>query len=338
MNKRCPVCKSNQVILLLEVSSAEAAQFFVLKDSEKERFYDLLNTIETLWKGDTCEIRRCRNCGFRFADPFVAGNAPYYQLIYGSSSYPSWKWEYAVTYKTIKNIILREGETNLKLWEIGAGQGEFARRVTPSLFQKRDILCTEYSISGMHSINDMGIKCLPVDVRELNLDKYKRYFDIVCMFQVLEHMDRFDDLFGHLNEITSQNAHLFIAVPNARWCEFLESYGAQMDMPPHHTGRWEKRTFIELGNRFGWKITKYMKEPEKLLNILHYIYLKYCMMRMEPFSIANRVEQIDNLLVKRVSQLLFGGYIATRYFWAIIKLIYLSDLGNSVWVHFEKKS
>src|SRR5208337_399944 len=155
--------------------------------------------------------------------------------------YPKWKWEFQETYEAIKKL----AKSDLKLMEIGAGDGAFIRRIAEEILPKENIFCTEFSRYGRHRIEYFGVKCSAEDVRCLSdsNSEYEDAFDIVCMFQVLEHMDRLELLFKKLNLLMKSGGNLFISVPNQRLIEFNENNGALLDMPPNHVGRWNIRCF-----------------------------------------------------------------------------------------------
>src|SRR5687768_12175285 len=93
----CPSCSSFNGLVLYTVDSEQAAQHFVLNEVDLDRHRRLRGHIEALWAQSMCDIVRCTGCGFCFADPFVAGDARFYDLAYQRSSYPQWKWEYERT-------------------------------------------------------------------------------------------------------------------------------------------------------------------------------------------------------------------------------------------------
>ena len=253
----CPICHSTKAYVLYSVNSEHAAQHFVLREVDPERHSRVRMRIEQLWQQPTCEVVRCNDCGFCYSNPYVAGDKRFYSLAYIRSGYPIWKWEYQLTYETLRE----SGMVDFRMLEIGAGNGTFVRRIAPSLTMIENILCTEYSDYGINELRKYGVSCLPEDIRTPEFEKYKTRFDVVCMFQVLEHMDGLDSLFVRLNWLTSkENASLFIVVPNPKRIEFHELNGALLDMPPNHVGRWNRECFEIIAKRYGWKVDRHETE------------------------------------------------------------------------------
>jgi hypothetical protein len=75
----------------LEVTADQASRNFVNPRQYPVRFRKLKLHLSQLWGRDSCDIRKCADCGFGFADPFVAGGAEFYNLAAPHPSYPSMK-------------------------------------------------------------------------------------------------------------------------------------------------------------------------------------------------------------------------------------------------------
>ena len=164
----------------------------------------LKSVIEELWERDVCDFIQCVRCSFVYANPFKAGTEQFYSLAYQTdSSYNDWKWEYQVTYKDLESLIEKDNNQNINLLEIGAGNGAFIKRISPVLIPKEKIICTEFSDYGRNEIIKYGIRCVPVDLKNLGIDQLSEKFDIICIFQVLEHMDGVTEIFESLNRLSN---------------------------------------------------------------------------------------------------------------------------------------
>jgi hypothetical protein len=266
VDAECPVCISRNIKRTLRVTSAEAARNCLHPRRERDRYEALRRHIAALWGRDHCYICRCGNCGFGFSDPYIAGDPLFYNTAYDrkEGEYPVQKWEYLVAKTTIAARVATNGQKNVRLLEIGAGSGAFLTQIVPRLIRSDAVLCTEYSEYGAAQIRGLGIRVEQADIRISDTSSHEP-FDIVCMFQVLEHMDRIPQLFAKLRVITSVHADLLIAVPNTRRNQFNEDNGAVLDMPPNHIGRWTKSSFEALAKREGWRMTQYLEEPTNAL-------------------------------------------------------------------------
>ena len=155
------------------------------------------------------------------------------------------------------------------------------------------------------------------------------------MFQVLEHLDRLDELFAHLNVLASPHASLFIAVPNSGVIEFYQENGALLDMPPNHVGRWNKLGFKTIAERHGFQLVDHKVERARFPH-MHYKYLKYCHLRasQKSGSFANRVESKPDGVVRNLLRVIS----LLRFCLSCAPAIYglQKNMGSSQWVHLRR--
>ncbi len=333
MQASCPICCCKDAHLLYSVTSEQAAQHFVLAQTNAKRHLELKAHIENLWGQNSCDIVCCDNCGFCYAYPFIAGDQKFYELAYDKIRYPSWKWEYSLTQDAIKELAGR----NCKLLEIGAGNGSFIKKIDPSIINKESIFCTEYSENCIRDLKKYGIECTSENILKLTSANSNGPFDIVCMFQVLEHMDNTDALFANLTCLTRKHAAIFIAVPNPKAIEFNEKNGAVLDMPPNHIGRWNRQCFEIIANRHGWRVARHEIEhsqtyPSKVVAFTINFFNKR---RQEPGTLANHISRINSHNIRSISTLIVASIYNICALPAILSLK-SKDLGESQWCHLQK--
>jgi len=332
----CPACHAGRAERLYRVEAAEAAQHYVLRERAPDRHEALRQHIETLWGGPSCDVLRCTSCGMGFASPYVAGDARFYELAYERTGYPTDRWEFVRTLQAIDQADLPPGFSCL---EVGAGDGAFLRRLTPARTPASTRLATEFSDYGRRAIEALGVRCVAEDVRALPPDVPEAPFDVVCLFQVLEHLDGLDDLFRQLDGLTRPAAHLFIAVPNDARVEFNEMHGSLLDLPPNHVGRWTRAAFDALAQRHSWRVVSHDVELEGAMSqVKQLVTYRYMRRRQDARSLANRVERVSSPFLRRALQ----GAVATTYGLASLPtmaaLVRADGLGDSQWVHLQRSS
>jgi SAM-dependent methyltransferase len=336
-NIYCPICSFTNGKLLYTVSSEEAAQHFVLKEVNPIRNKELADHITGLWGQQTCDVVSCDSCDFIFASPYVAGDANFYILAYERTGYPEWKWEYQQTAYAISEIASHSDQSPLRLLEIGAGDGAFVRKISPEIVSQENILCLEFSDYGRNRIRDHGIECRGDDIRSLGVSTFEQQFDVICMFQVLEHMDRLEELFKQLNSLSNSQSHLFISVPNAGQIEFNETNGCLLDMPPNHIGRWNRQGFDRIGKTFGWTVLKHQIEPlNKLDTLKQQISYRYLKVSQDPSSLANRIERNRSEKVRKLLRMVCAGIYSLARLNILFNAISDKDRGDSQWIHLVK--
>lgn len=330
----CPACHAEAAERLYRVDAAEAAQHYVLRERQPDCHQALRDHIETLWDGPTCDVVRCTACGFGFAHPYVAGDARFYDLAYERTGYPQDRWEFARTLQALDTVNLPPA---FSLLEVGAGDGAFLKRLTPARTPADRVLATEFSEYGRQAIGALGVRCVATDIRDLPLDVPEAPFDVVCLFQVLEHLDGLDALFEHLNGLASPTAHLFVAVPNDARVVFNEQHGSLLDMPPNHIGRWTQPAFDALAQRHGWRVVAHEIEPEGAVSkAKQMVTYRYMRRRQDAHSLANQVERVASAPLRKALQAATAAAYGIAALPTVAALVRAEDLGDSQWVHLKR--
>jgi SAM-dependent methyltransferase len=324
----CPVCRSVKTSLLWSVTSVEAAQHFILSEKDRVRNRRLSDEITRLWSKASAATYRCGRCGFCFASPYVAGGEAFYRLAYDENKYPAWKWEFQLTLDKLKS----QKPEVLRLLEIGAGEGSFVAALLKTGVLAPNILCTEYSPHGREKIEKLGVKCLAIDVRDIDSGQLQDRFDAICMFQVLEHLDRLDELFMALKRMLRPGGSVFIAVPNSLRIDFNERNGALLDMPPNHIGRWSRECFAIICERHGMHIESHVAEPLKFWSTLEELsYFRFLRSAQRNGSIPNKIHSIRNRPLRKLLEVFAVGLSAMRAFPIVVGMGF--EMGSSQWVH-----
>jgi SAM-dependent methyltransferase len=202
---------------------------------------------------------------------------------------------------------------------------------TAKKIPKEHVLCTEYSDYGRSEISGLGITCLQEDIRESGFAEHAHRFDVVCMFQVLEHLDDLDTLFERLTWLTKEQAHLFITVPNAKHREFFERHGFLEDIPPTHIGRWSPLSLSIIAKRHGWTLAGHKTEPQSYAAKA----AKFVLFKFDRSGHPDWMDQIRLRSIRRLAKLMPLGWCALTSLSALFALR-SPELGLSQWFHLRK--
>jgi SAM-dependent methyltransferase len=302
--RSCPACGHGEGSESFCISAAEAAQHFVLREEDARRHDELRAHIESLWKGDACSTVRCARCRCRYAVPFVAGDQAFYSLAYRRSGYPGNKWEYRKALAFIG--ALTQGRR--KLLEVGAGDGRFVRMVSPSLVRREDVFATEFSEYGIAQLQKLGVRAESVDFRSLSQERLGGPVDLVCLFQVLEHLDDLDGVFRRLGELCGEGGHVLIATPSDAAIEFNERYGALLDMPPNHLTLWNRDAIAMLAGRHGFRVVEHSYEPRRwFANASQFLKYRFLRVAQRGGSLPNVIWSIKSTRLRNVLAALWLG-------------------------------
>jgi len=195
----------------------------------------------------------CIGCGLIYFDPGFFGDSEFYaRLSRYDWYYEAEKWEFDRAVELVKQVRPRS------ILEIGCGSGEFLQKVTTAV---------DYSL-GI-DINDVALaraRAKGVDVSSADVFGLDRTFDMIVLFQVLEHLESPGKLLEAIEQKLNPNGVLVIAVPNPDG--YLKDLDlVLLDMPPHHNSGWKKETFEKLAVILRMKIMSYETEP---LRYVHY--------------------------------------------------------------------
>lgn len=332
----CPLCQAvRPTTQKFVVRQDEAAQHFVLAEGDSVRHHRLAMHIGSLWNASSCEVVECAECNLGFAWPFVAGDGEFYNLAYPHSDYPKAKWEFSMTVGALGKL----GRHGGRALEIGSGFGYFLDQVSPIFFERGDIVAVEYNDFASRRLRDHGYTVVQDDVRSAAFASYEKAFDRLFMFQVLEHMDKLDELAKRLRFLSREGADLFIAVPNPTRIEFNERHGSLLDMPPNHISRWSRKSLAAFGARAGFDIVDFQEEPMSWKSFVKQdLVYSYMRRSQRSGSLENRLRSRPRTSTRHFQEaaLAFFGSPTRLGAWTAAVTTKVS-LGGSIWAHLRKQ-
>jgi SAM-dependent methyltransferase len=210
-------------------------------------------------------ICRCLDSGYRFYYPFdIYGDGAFYQsLRFFPGYFREWKWEYGKVSKLIDKGIKQ-------VLEVGCGNGVFL-----NFLRKKGIDCVGLELNR-ESVEECKAKDLKVKAELLSEHKLnsKEKYDMVCSFQVLEHIPDVRGFIVDSLSVLKKGGLLVFAVPNNE--AFLVKKGSGFfNMPPHHMGLWDKNSLVSLTKFFDVKIKTVSFEPLPHYEIERYRNLRF---------------------------------------------------------------
>jgi SAM-dependent methyltransferase len=327
----CPVCGNRDGTLLYSVDSDTAARRFA-EGSDQQRVRKVRSAIEVIWGQPSCDYVRCPQCSFAFAHPFAAATPAFYAALYErGAGYSEWKWEFQRTLDALETLVVRRELQDFTLLDIGAGAGAFASRVLDGITACQGLLCTEYSEYGRDKIETRGIRCVQGGLNDVDTHEHRHAFDVLCLFQVLEHMDDLESVFNRLSLLARDRGHMFIAVPNRVQRSYFDKSGFHEDMPPVHIGRWTRQSLEAIASRHGWRLEEDEIEPEPYLSKLRRFAYQY-------YASSTSVEALGEVKHRYVRRTLRATLVALFLLSSLPALNGLrsKSLGTAYWAHLSK--
>lgn len=170
-------------------------------------------------------LMHCGQCDLKWYAGGAVGDAAFYEALQQHAWYyqgDKAEFPFAATH-------VKPGQT---LLEVGCGRGAFAAHLAPGVAYRG----IEFNAEAVAKARAAGLE---VEVRDLHDEASSRpgAYDVVCHFQVLEHVP---DIAGFLRSSVAalrEGGTLIVAVPaEDSFIGLAES--AWLNMPPHHLTRW----------------------------------------------------------------------------------------------------
>ena len=231
-----------------------------------ERFFTGCNEIQLV---------ECIETGYKFFVPnTLAGDSLFYEKLETFDwYYMPWKWEHQQT----AEFILPE----MKVLEIGSAKGDFIKKIENDIGAK--CVGLELNNSAFEYTKSIGLEVYLETIQTFSI-KNSEVFDIVCSFQVLEHVSEIYSFIESMIKCLKKGGKLIIGVPNND--SFLGLSENLLNMPPHHMGLWNKKSLIALEKIFPLKVVDCYFEP------LQHYHLDYYNKVINDYKIAKMDENI----------------------------------------------
>lgn len=239
---RCPLCDRSESSIVQTISAERLI-------TEWSRGF-AIDIRESLRGHAAIQLHECRVCTLRYFSPsHLAGKGELYeQLERLPAYYLPWKWEHEVAVQR-----LRSGD---RVLEIGSGEGSFVRRLRVEM--GLDARGIELNESSAATARKQGIPVEVVSVLDLAAASPASY-DVVCAFQVLEHVPNPREFLSAAVTLLRPGGRLLMCVPNHD--SFLRFQWNLLDMPPHHMTQWTAGTFEALQRILPLRLVGTENEP-----------------------------------------------------------------------------
>jgi 2-polyprenyl-3-methyl-5-hydroxy-6-metoxy-1,4-benzoquinol methylase len=262
---------------------------------------------------DKVKVYRCKDTEYEFYWPLnLGGDAVYYDKLGQLPWYYSpWKWEHAAAAKQIKK--------ESKVLEVGAAKGDFLKRIKADL--NADVVGLELNpnVKEYSLLNEVTL--LNESIEDY-AKKHSGEFDVVCSFQVLEHISDVHSFIKSMIECLKPGGKLIISVPNNDTFYRENRLPSKiLNMPPHHLGLWTEKSLKNLSQIF--EISFIDKDLEPLQEASYETYV------MHKFYQFFRSDFLVKVLWK------VG---VTKWFKPILLKNKAAIVGHSINVYFEKKA
>lgn len=183
------------------------------------------------------ELYECSDTGYRFYYPEgILGDGQFYaDLNKGNEGYyPADKWEHKYAISQINK--------GAKVLEIGSGDGFFLEQLKKAGL---DAIGLELNLDAIAKGEKKGLRIYN-EMIEDHANAHAGEYDVVCCFQVLEHIYNVKSFLDAGIKALKKGGKLIIGVPNNNPWLFKQDKWHTLNLPPHHAGLWNRRAFTAL--------------------------------------------------------------------------------------------
>lgn len=208
-------------------------------------------------------VYECVDSGYQFFYPYsCAGNGDFYEQLQNISwYYMPWKWEHKIADKYVSS--------GMKVLEIGCGKGDFLK-----IISKKGAKATGIELNK--KAREEGIQG-NTDILNHSIEEHEKersgYYDLVCYFQVLEHISDVHSFIKASVNCLTKEGKLIISVPNNdSFIKYAKTENI-LNMPPHHMGLWTKSSLFYLNNIFELNMERIIYEPLQKHHLNWYLHI-----------------------------------------------------------------
>jgi len=246
MQDKCPLCMERNAKIIEKLSGKLLRKMYL-------RIYGVDIKEEYYKEGEEdVYLLMCENCKLKLFVPRVTSSEAFY------CSLQKYQW-YFLEEKDEYDIAMRYiVPATDKVLEIGAGRGVFAHRVDLRLYTG-----LEFSDNAIEMARQEGINLYKESIQAHAIRNSRKY-DIVCAFQVLEHVDDVRGFIKAMLRCLRVGGKLILSVPSDDTFMGIDTNNL-LNMPPHHYTRWTEECLRRMADIFGLKVI--LIEHEKLSNL-----------------------------------------------------------------------
>lgn len=226
---KCPLCGGGDVALQTELDTSVLCRLYSqsLGIDVSQYFCGI----------DRLSIVNCNDCDFRWFFPVITGTSDFY----GRLREQNW---YYIKEKQEFLFAAQEAGPSDDVLDIGCGEGNFSKYI-----KSKKYVGLELSPTAVLEAKTRGINVISQTVEEY-AERHPHSADVVCAFQVLEHVANPKSFLAASIRCLRSGGRLIISVPSAD--SFLSlAVNNILNCPPHHVSWWSDEALRSVGRIFG---------------------------------------------------------------------------------------
>lgn len=264
------------------------------------------------------DIYECVETAYRFYYPFhVEGDAKFYEDLQrlkvdsGGDYYRHWEFDHRFAFEKI--------HSDAWVLEIGCGVGSFLEKILP---KTKNVFGLELNREAVRICQNKNLN-VTGELIQQHAKTHPNLYDVVCAFQVLEHVTEVKSFLEACVECLKPGGKLIIGVPNNEpYYQRFNKY-ATLNLPPHHVGLWNINSFKKLERFYPIIVKDYGYEAPGRWHVDAYLQAKKWTGIKTPIERHTWLEKMRMLalapvsvpksLLRKFTKGINGGYIVVEF-------------------------
>ena len=253
-------------------------------------------------------VCQCKQSKLKFYAPAqIAGDAAFYEALEKNYEqyYANWKWEH----EQLIPYLPKGG----KVLEIGCAHGSFLEKI--QTLGVSEAIGLELNPHAVSSAQAKGLQVFN-QLIDAHLQTHANYYDLICSFQVVEHIAELKDFFADSIACLKTGGLYAISVPNNECYLFSNDPDHTLNLPPHHINLWEEQSLRNIAPLFGLSVLAVHKEPANKLNYGNYyeVFLRNTLkLKGETLELVYKMTRPIVKLAMRLQPPKYGACITVIY-------------------------
>lgn len=251
MNRCCPLCHSDNIHEIENIHVADLKKCYkrLVGDSISDEFIGIQDI----------SFMYCGDCDLKFFNPAITGSEAFYEKLQKIDWYymdEKDEYDYAKRFINEEDSVL----------EIGSGKGAFSKKIKTDNYVGLELSSKAIDIAAKDNISILNE---PIQKHAVN---NSNKYDVVCAFQVLEHVADIKSFIESSIKCLKPNGILIYSIPSADSFVSLAPNGI-LNMPPHHISWWSDKALSNITHMFGIQLIEIYHEELADIHKQWYAYI-----------------------------------------------------------------
>lgn len=256
----CPACRSHELTSVEKVPIRSLAEAWANENSHGPQVSSdmIYEYIASDLQTTEVEFWQCERCGLESGSPMRS---------WTSAHYPTEVQELGFDQQRALSHLAKLSKK--RVLEIGCSDGRFLEKAASLGHEAVGI---DFSAPAVEAAREQGLDVRLCNLKNIDSDLVNsKQFDVMALFQVIEHLEEPNEFFSQLRSLATPGAALFIGCPShlryGRRFQHPQRVGLSdfWDYPPQHTLRWTPKALKAFLQNHGWAVNAIEFEP---LNVL----------------------------------------------------------------------